>query len=37
MDQQCYYCEQTFDSKEQLYEHLEVHSEPLDKAKKKAK
>jgi len=24
---QCYYCEQIFDSKEQLYEHVEVHSD----------
>jgi len=24
---QCYYCEKIFDSKEQLYEHLEVHSD----------
>jgi len=23
----CYYCEQFFDTKEKLYEHLEVHSE----------
>ncbi len=27
MDHQCYYCEQLFDTKEKLYEHLEVHSE----------
>ena len=24
---QCYYCEQLFESKEKLYEHLEVHSD----------
>ena len=24
---QCYYCEQIFDSKEKLYDHLEVHSD----------
>jgi len=24
---QCYYCEQIFESKEQLYEHVEVHSD----------
>ena len=24
---QCYYCEQLFESKERLYEHLEVHSD----------
>ena len=24
---QCYYCEQLFDSKEELYDHVEVHSD----------
>ena len=24
---QCYYCEQIFDSKEDLFEHVEVHSD----------
>ena len=24
---QCYYCEQLFESKEDLYEHVEVHSD----------
>lgn len=24
---QCYYCEQIFDSKEELYEHVEIHSD----------
>jgi hypothetical protein len=24
---QCYYCEQLFESKEQLYAHVEVHSD----------
>lgn len=24
---QCYYCEQLFDSKEDLYDHVEVHSD----------
>ena len=24
---QCYYCEQLFDSKEELYNHVEVHSD----------
>jgi hypothetical protein len=24
---QCYYCEQIFDTKEQLYDHVEVHSD----------
>jgi len=39
---QCYYCEQIFDSKEALYDHVEIHSdiernqEIMDK-KRKAK
>jgi hypothetical protein len=28
MVHQCYICEQIFDSKEKLYEHLDVHSKP---------
>lgn len=24
---QCYYCEQIFDSKESLYDHVEIHSD----------
>ena len=24
---QCYYCEQLFESKEELYDHVEVHSD----------
>lgn len=24
---QCYYCEQLFDSKEALYDHVEIHSD----------
>ena len=24
---QCYYCDQIFEAKEQLYEHVEVHSD----------
>ncbi len=31
MSHQCYYCDQIFDSKEKLYDHLEVHSEPEKK------
>ena len=27
MMHQCYYCEQLFDTKEQLYEHVEIHSD----------
>ena len=40
---QCYYCDQIFDSKESLYEHVEVHSdmernqEIMDKKKKTKK
>ena len=37
MDNQCYYCEQVFDSKEKLYDHLEVHSETEEKQKKSKK
>jgi len=42
MDHLCYYCEQIFDTKEKLYEHLEVHSEPernreIKNRKKKSK
>ena len=28
MIHQCYICEQIFDSKEKLYEHLDVHTKP---------
>lgn len=35
MDHQCYYCEQFFDSKERLYEHLEVHAKTEDAQKRK--
>ena len=27
MNQECYYCEQIFETKEKLSEHLEVHSD----------
>ena len=30
MIHQCYYCEQIFDTKEDLYEHLEVHADLKD-------
>jgi hypothetical protein len=33
MSHQCYYCDQIFDSKEKLYDHLEVHAEPEKKSK----
>lgn len=29
MIQQCYYCEQIFESKEKLYDHLNEHSKPV--------
>jgi len=28
MVHQCYICEQIFDSKEKLFEHLDIHSKP---------
>ena len=39
---QCYYCEQIFDTKESLYDHLEVHADieenrEFTKKKKKSK
>ncbi len=39
---QCYYCEQIFDSKEALYDHVEIHSDiernqEIMERKKKAK
>jgi uncharacterized Zn-finger protein len=40
---QCYYCEQIFDSKEALYDHVEIHSdiernqEIMDRKKKTKK
>lgn len=40
---QCYYCEQIFDTKEALYDHVEIHSdiernrEVMDKKKKTKK
>ena len=34
MDQHCYYCGQIFDSKEKLYDHLEVHSKPESEQQK---
>jgi len=37
MVHQCYYCEQFFDSKEDLYEHLEVHADTQTKEEKKPK
>lgn len=27
MIHQCYYCEQIFDTKEELYDHLEIHAD----------
>jgi len=37
MIHQCYYCEQFFDSKEDLYEHLEVHADTQTEQEKKPK
>jgi len=37
MVHQCYYCEQFFDSKEDLYEHLEVHADTKTEQEKKPK
>ena len=31
MTHQCYYCDQIFDSKEKLFDHLEVHSDSKDR------
>ncbi len=35
MSHQCYYCDQIFDSKEKLYDHLEVHSDSKEKQETK--
>jgi len=35
--QQCYYCGQLFDTKEKLYDHLEVHSKASEEKPKKRK
>ena len=37
MNHQCYYCDQMFDSKEQLFDHLEVHADTVEKQQKKSK
>jgi hypothetical protein len=37
MGHECYYCEQYFETKEKLYDHLEVHSKPVNETKKKSK
>jgi rubrerythrin len=34
---ECYYCDQVFDFKEKLFEHLEVHSETPEKQESKKK
>jgi len=34
---QCYYCGQLFDTKEKLYDHLEVHSKASEEKPKKRK
>ena len=35
MSHQCYYCDQMFESKERLFEHLEVHSDTKENQEKK--
>ena len=35
MSEDCYYCGQIFDTKEALYNHLEVHSKPESEQKEK--
>ena len=37
MGQQCYYCGQLFETKEKLYDHLDVHTKISDTQKKKKK
>ena len=37
MIHQCYYCEQLFETKEKLYDHLEEHSKTVDEQKKAKK
>jgi len=33
LNEECYYCGQIFDSKEGLYDHLEIHSKPESEQK----
>ncbi len=35
MNNQCYYCERVFDTKEKLFDHLEVHSKTIEEEHKK--
>lgn len=35
MSNQCYYCEQMFDSKEKLFDHVEVHAKLIPKLSKR--
>ena len=37
MSEHCYYCDQIFDSKEKLFDHLEVHSETIEKQENSSK
>ena len=37
MQNQCYYCEEVFDSKDKLYDHLNVHSKPKESKQKTLK
>lgn len=35
MAHQCYYCERLFESKENLYDHLDIHAKPTTINEKK--
>ena len=37
MSHQCYYCDQMFDSKEKLFDHLEIHADTVENQEKKSK
>jgi len=37
LSHECYYCGQILETKEKLYDHLDVHSEPVSKIKKNSK
>ena len=37
LSHECYYCGQILETKEKLYDHLDVHSEPVSKTKKNSK
>ena len=37
LSHECYYCGQILETKEKLYDHLDVHSKPVSKIKKNSK